>query len=124
MIRRPPRSTLFPYTTLFRADGTNLAARIARAASRATRHLALARAESWAYLERCGPRRAVVFLSDVQRSARTRDCVFRLAGVPRGYGERFRPRRDASRARRPGQRQFLRDPGSTACPWQTVHAGR
>src|SRR2546429_4927461 len=24
MIRRPPRSTLFPYTTLFRSDGTPL----------------------------------------------------------------------------------------------------
>src|SRR3712207_9579032 len=24
MIRRPPRSTLFPYTTLFRSDGTSL----------------------------------------------------------------------------------------------------
>src|SRR3712207_7407829 len=24
MIRRPPRSTLFPYTTLFRSDGYNL----------------------------------------------------------------------------------------------------
>src|SRR3712207_9077194 len=25
MMRRPPRSTLFPYTTLFRSDGVNLA---------------------------------------------------------------------------------------------------
>src|SRR3712207_7344541 len=24
MIRRPPRSTLFPYTTLFRSNGTNV----------------------------------------------------------------------------------------------------
>src|SRR3712207_8179076 len=30
MIRRPPRSTLFPYTTLFRSDpGEHLAARVA-----------------------------------------------------------------------------------------------
>src|SRR3712207_7994443 len=28
MIRRPPRSTLFPYTTLFRSDGTQLAVTI------------------------------------------------------------------------------------------------
>src|SRR3712207_9400478 len=27
MIRRPPRSTLFPYTTLFRSDYTDLTAR-------------------------------------------------------------------------------------------------
>src|SRR2546428_7437070 len=26
MIRRPPRSTLFPYTTLFRSDGVRVAA--------------------------------------------------------------------------------------------------
>src|SRR2546426_4995687 len=28
MIRRPPRSTLFPYTTLFRSLGANMATRI------------------------------------------------------------------------------------------------
>src|SRR3712207_7269400 len=32
MIRRPPRSTLFPYTTLFRSEGGHLAdARVVRA---------------------------------------------------------------------------------------------
>src|SRR3712207_7238719 len=30
MIRRPPRSTLFPYTTLFRSGGRRRAAHIAR----------------------------------------------------------------------------------------------
>src|SRR5213080_4882402 len=50
----------------------------------------LAGAESWAYLGRCGPRRAVILLSDVQRSARTGDGVFRLVGVPQDHGERFR----------------------------------
>src|SRR3712207_7017140 len=34
MIRRPPRSTLFPYTTLFRSDAQELAVRIARRAPR------------------------------------------------------------------------------------------
>src|SRR2546430_11014549 len=29
MIRRPPRSTLFPYTTLFRSPVVNLASRVA-----------------------------------------------------------------------------------------------
>src|SRR3712207_7335697 len=29
MIRRPPRSTLFPYTTLFRSEGTSRAASLA-----------------------------------------------------------------------------------------------
>src|SRR5205809_4187995 len=32
MLRRPPRSTLFPYTTLFRSDGGYLTARRACAA--------------------------------------------------------------------------------------------
>src|SRR2546427_5131357 len=31
MIRRPPRSTLFPYTTLFRSDGNSQGNRHARA---------------------------------------------------------------------------------------------
>src|SRR5258708_18329007 len=30
MIRRPPRSTLFPYTTLFRSDWANVAIELAR----------------------------------------------------------------------------------------------
>src|SRR5438034_11396402 len=30
MIRRPPRSTLFPYTTLFRSDGAEQARRFVR----------------------------------------------------------------------------------------------
>src|SRR3712207_831458 len=64
MIRRPPRSTLFPYTTLFRSDATRcppamyrrawpdglaagLGVRLAR--SRGVRHLALeARHRRWA----------------------------------------------------------------------------
>src|SRR2546428_7752872 len=35
MIRRPPRSTLFPYTTLFRSDHCGASVRSARAARRA-----------------------------------------------------------------------------------------
>src|SRR2546427_5409687 len=42
MIRRPPRSTLFPYTTLFRSgvgrDGFAVAADIGRDGDRAARH--------------------------------------------------------------------------------------
>src|SRR2546430_13725665 len=43
MIRRPPRSTLFPYTTLFRSDRLETKhhdARIPRAVSRNQRHVA------------------------------------------------------------------------------------
>src|SRR5258708_16129193 len=42
MIRRPPRSTLFPYTTLFRSQvvrATNVAALFRRAGARALRGL-------------------------------------------------------------------------------------
>src|SRR5256885_13301157 len=35
MIRRPPRSTLFPYTTLFRSDGAHRRAARARLRARA-----------------------------------------------------------------------------------------
>src|SRR3712207_7212365 len=37
MIRRPPRSTLFPYTTLFRSEQVPLDPRVRRAAARAHR---------------------------------------------------------------------------------------
>src|SRR3712207_6857095 len=40
MIRRPPRSTLFPYTTLFRSRTTNLASSI-------TNHAAIDSGERW-----------------------------------------------------------------------------
>src|SRR3712207_6964598 len=33
MIRRPPRSTLFPYTTLFRSEGRGTAVALARSAA-------------------------------------------------------------------------------------------
>src|SRR3989442_4757518 len=37
MIRRPPRSTLFPYTTLFRSSSTSASARRCRSSPRAWR---------------------------------------------------------------------------------------
>src|SRR2546430_5789435 len=44
MIRRPPRSTLFPYTTLFRSQARRLAARHRQGAhARARRHARPAR---------------------------------------------------------------------------------
>src|SRR5438445_4347830 len=38
MIRRPPRSTLFPYTTLFRSDGDDHAGGVAGAVGREKGH--------------------------------------------------------------------------------------
>src|SRR5256885_4582331 len=44
MIRRPPRSTLFPYTTLFRSRSLRRQRRAADARDRATRRLPVDRA--------------------------------------------------------------------------------
>src|SRR5690242_21045243 len=51
MIRRPPRSTLFPYTTLFRSPGTDLGRSTRRARSRTTS---------------CGSRRSEEHTSELQ----------------------------------------------------------
>src|SRR5438093_5124562 len=47
MIRRPPRSTLFPYTTLFRSDATSAGPtrRVARADCALSRSVAVAGAD-------------------------------------------------------------------------------
>src|SRR5437667_7351451 len=45
MIRRPPRSTLFPYTTLFRSAGTGSTSPHRRCMSSPYRRCALARSE-------------------------------------------------------------------------------
>src|SRR5574340_1364643 len=45
MIRRPPRSTLFPYTTLFRSRGRNAAALVRLDAGAGRRHPAEIRSE-------------------------------------------------------------------------------
>src|SRR2546422_6377883 len=57
MIRRPPRSTLFPYTTLFRSRLRNAVGRAARAAAR---EVDRASSERGARARRggAGPRRA------------------------------------------------------------------
>src|SRR2546430_8608582 len=50
MIRRPPRSTLFPSTTLFRSDAGRLAIRPARFVSTAevlTEHVRLLAGQTW-----------------------------------------------------------------------------
>src|SRR5258705_7139155 len=51
MIRRPPRSTLFPYTTLFRSEGHGAAAPILR---RAVRAMCGADDIGWPGLALCG----------------------------------------------------------------------
>src|SRR2546425_7711827 len=58
MIRRPPRSTLFPYTTLFRSEGAFWKAAPAALASpgarpvlaQAARELLLAQASDWQFM--------------------------------------------------------------------------
>src|SRR5438046_8339621 len=60
MIRRPPRSTLFPYTTLFRSPGSRSGAR-----SRSPRR-GSARSPSAAARGRCAPSRSEEHTSELQ----------------------------------------------------------
>src|SRR2546426_6213320 len=104
MIRRPPRSTLFPYTTLFRSlagheDRRRLAvahARPARARARHDRDLA---GESFAHWGRVllGPYHAL----GTARPALVRPCIVRVCDDAPGEsfaGSRL-PRRDGGRPR-------------------------
>src|SRR5256885_9857089 len=71
MIRRPPRSTLFPYTTLFRSPSGYLATRFHHSWPTTTRHLGV--------LEKAG-------LVEVRRQGRSshyrvnRERLFRVVG--------------------------------------------
>src|SRR5688572_32331325 len=51
MIRRPPRPTLFPYTTLFRSIGTAMANRVALVLGRVADEVTLAELDQFAELE-------------------------------------------------------------------------
>src|SRR2546422_6426155 len=77
MIRRPPRSTLFPYTTLFRSldDQRNHRARASGAAPR--RHLCVAHAER-GDPDRPGAERAVPRLVDLRSEEHTSELQSRL----------------------------------------------
>src|SRR3712207_8303617 len=68
MIRRPPRSTLFPYTTLFRSHVTNSETRIpSKASPRARRRPSRNRAHSCRRRRRRGaPRRSEEHTSELQ----------------------------------------------------------
>src|SRR2546422_6813908 len=68
MIRRPPRSTLFPYTTLFRSDrgGGRLRARGRRASWKDDRRGAAARERTRRGDSRGGPRRSEEHTSELQ----------------------------------------------------------
>src|SRR3712207_7386814 len=52
MIRRPPRSTLFPYTTLFRSEAAHALLEVVERAQRRLRHL---HGEAEALGRLCGP---------------------------------------------------------------------
>src|SRR2546427_9331705 len=72
MIRRPPRSTLFPYTTLFRSLGAPECRRDVDRGSRKRRQHRLpqppAGARDPSLLQRLRPRHALVAVLDARRS--------------------------------------------------------
>src|SRR2546430_7397735 len=67
MIRRPPRSTLFPYTTLFRSSDDN---KLARAMFLGRRHIKMSRHES----ARCNAHATVVVRSAIKHVS---SCIIR-----------------------------------------------
>src|SRR3712207_5757122 len=75
MIRRPPRSTLFPYTTLFRSVGGRVAARGRRvpgAPGRAVSYLSLTDADRDAMLETIGVASVEELFADIPGGVRFR----------------------------------------------------
>src|SRR3712207_7974430 len=58
MIRRPPRSTLFPYTTLFRSRGTMIVARAPSPLSDEVKVLRQSLAYAWSVVVAADPDRA------------------------------------------------------------------
>src|SRR5438034_5297935 len=102
MIRRPPRSTLFPYTTLFRSLGSHIAEQLV---GRGEKVRALARPSSdVAFLRQLGVERSEEHTSELQSHS---DLVCRLllekkkrsndTGKQSSHTQRHRP----SDARRP-----------------------
>src|SRR6266496_1410541 len=88
MIRRPPRSTLFPYTTLFRSAG------------RAVRHTHAAATPKTARLRVPASRRQPDPVHEPDRAAHAGGQASRHAAAPRRRPARRAARR--ARSRRPG----------------------
>src|SRR2546425_4756005 len=98
MIRRPPRSTLFPYTTLFRSVGLSLplplfngnggaAAQSTAARARAQAELDLVRRDPDAQIARARRERAAA-LARLERDARLLASADRVAAMSlQAYGE-------------------------------------
>src|SRR2546430_11506497 len=108
MIRRPPRSTLLPYTTLFRSQDADVAARAPRPAAGGARPLRRATRGSAA----CGRRARAAADAAVARRAGRRARADRSeaeAALPR------RARREAAQAsREPADARPRPHPGTTA----------
>src|SRR2546426_12245297 len=122
MIRRPPRSTLFPYTTLFRspyaARRVLLQAVADRGGSRRVGHRPDGRAPGGRLL------RLGVGLSAHRRFARRRARAETAAGAPvrRGAPKSPRPERAAVLPARGLTRWQLSDASSSCSPGQTALA--
>src|SRR5258706_12957032 len=96
MIRRPPRSTLFPYTTLFRSHAGGLRARDRAPAAPIERHRVRSHGARARHVRPV--RRAVDRAPRDQRRRARAKGVLDLAGVARGQaGPHPRPRRGRRR---------------------------
>src|SRR3712207_5040749 len=86
MIRRPPRSTLFPYTTLFRSKGRRMAERTRRANARKS---AVRAAVEHVFAHQKGPMGLVVRTIGIARARGALGTVERENGpAVLGVGER------------------------------------
>src|SRR5258707_10392085 len=104
MIRRPPRSTLFPYTTLFRSTNQNVKKRPACSELR------------WAYCNH----KATYFASYLTRSEERFSRNAETDLVCRLLLEKKKKGRPGDGVRGPGQRACLRD----YCPARRASTGR
>src|SRR2546426_7127716 len=96
MIRRPPRSTLFPYTTLFRALSTRLRQKYAVPLRAAGRDIVDVEDQAW---------EALIENARLQLKGNLRGDQIGLQGTKRPQGQRSKPGRHCQRYYRAGERQ-------------------
>src|SRR3712207_197366 len=109
MIRRPPRSTLFPDTTLFRSGELRARGFDARAIDAALRSGALARIAPDLVVTRGFVDRAVAAVREAEPAGATVSAVREALGTSRKYAVPLMEHLDRTGAtRREGDRRFAR----------------